>query len=205
MVNPVSGTSSTTDLKPATHPLLPRLALFRCGPGSLELRSHCPPTSTPRCRQHTEDCAADHPTRRCRRVHGNGRLIGRRVLEVDAWSNEGFNWLGEVIRYESARLASWELIKVMRQVHHHPRRWFQGSGRGTLSETASISLEKRPVRRVKIKLPFYGCRLSAGRGRRLGGIRDGTVARCPPSPARSLAVPCWSTAYAPTRTPSRHE
>ena len=150
MVNPVSGTSSTTDLKPATHPLLPRLALFRCGPGSLELRSHCPPTSTPRCRQHTEDCAADHPTRRCRRVRGNGRLIGRRVLEVDAWSNEGFNWLGEVIRYESARLASWELIKVMRQVHHHPRRWFQGSGRGTLSETASISLEKRPVRRVKI-------------------------------------------------------
>ena len=63
-------------------------------------------------------------------MRGNGRLIGRRVLEVDAWSNEGFNWLGEVIRYESARLASWELIKVMRQVHHHPRRWFSGIWKG---------------------------------------------------------------------------
>jgi len=61
-------------------------------------------------------------------VHGDGRLIGRRLLEVDAWSNEGVNWLGEVIRYESARLASWELIKVMRQVRdasrevRHPQR-----------------------------------------------------------------------------------
>jgi hypothetical protein len=61
---PSAGTSSTTDLRPATHPLLPRPALLGCGPGSLELRPH--PTSTPRCRQHIEDYATDLPSGTCR-------------------------------------------------------------------------------------------------------------------------------------------
>jgi hypothetical protein len=66
--------------------------------------------------QHMDNYKTDHPTMRRQRLRANGKVIGRRLLEVDAWSNEGFSWLGEVVRFEEALAAAWDLVRVLRQV-----------------------------------------------------------------------------------------
>lgn len=63
--------------------------------------------------QHLDDYAIDSPKRRVTRI-GESQPIGRRQLEVGAWSDDQFHWLGMTLDFSKARMAGMELYGALR-------------------------------------------------------------------------------------------
>jgi hypothetical protein len=64
--------------------------------------------------QHFDEYAVDHPVRRRQRKPGTNDLIGRRSLEVGAWSDQEFHWLGGTLDLGTAESAASRLYGTLR-------------------------------------------------------------------------------------------
>lgn len=64
--------------------------------------------------QHLDDYILDSSQRRTTRRSGDSRPVGRRQLEVGAWSMDSFHWLGMELRFAESRQAAAELYSSLR-------------------------------------------------------------------------------------------
>jgi len=71
--------------------------------------------------QHLDDYATDSQKRRARHVPDGARLVGRRQLEVGAWSEDQFYWLGMTLDFGKARLAGMELYGALQAARSRHR------------------------------------------------------------------------------------